>query len=845
VKLLSSKRRWAAAGILLLLLLYLFRPGVSPLKSRIIVSISSAVGRSVDIGYVRVRLLPRPGFDLENLVVYDDDASGSEPMLRASEVAASLRLMSLFRGRIEIGRLDLNEPSLNLVRGENGRWNVETLLERSAHIPLAPTGKAKSEPRPAFPYIDGTSGRINFMVGREKKPYALTNADFSLWQESENAWGMRLKAQPVRTDLNLNDTGVLQASGTWQRSETLRDTPVSFDVEWNRPQLGQLTKLISGRDQGWRGGLQLQVSLSGTPAKLKISSDTSVQDFRRYDITSGEALRLAAHCDGEFSSVDRSFHQVLCAAPVGNGVITLKGDAGLPGIHTYDISIGANEVPAKAVAALASRAKKNLPDDLAATGTLNGRLLLNRKGEKSDLQLDGRGEIAGLRLSSMEMKSEVGPLTVPWIIASRESAGRFRRPSDRRGLQSSGPHLEFGPFSITSGRAMARGSVTGSAYSVWLDGEGEIGKILRMARLFGLPALQASAEGAAQLDLQIAGDWSGSGADHGFPGPQVLGTVKLRNTRILLRGTAAPIEIVTADVKLSPDGVQVEKLSGKAANASWSGSLEMPRGCGAPGACEIHFRLNANQVALSALSEWASPRAKARPWYRVLQSDDSPQPGFLSSVRASGRITADRFQIHNLTATHLSANLAVNQGMLSMSNVAADFSGGTYRGTWETDFRQTPAVSTSSGKLQGIVLASLPPATRNGDITGTATASYELKGSGRSAADFWQSADGTVRFDLSEGVLAHISLEPDEGALKITHLSGEARLQNGKIELRDAMLDSADGKFQVSGTASLERQLDLRLNTTGAATRGYAVTGTLSDPQVKPVSVSEQARLKK
>ena len=165
--------------------------------------------------------------------------------------------MSLVRGRLEIARLDLTEPSLNLVHGANGRWNLEALLERTAHIPLAPTGKAKSEPRPGFPYIEATSARINFKSGAEKKPYALTNADFSLWQDSENAWGVRLKAQPFRTDLNLNDTGLLQVNGTWQRAPALRDTPLQFNMEWNRAQLGQITKFFTGNDQGWRGEIQL------------------------------------------------------------------------------------------------------------------------------------------------------------------------------------------------------------------------------------------------------------------------------------------------------------------------------------------------------------------------------------------------------------------------------------------------------------------------------------------------------------------------------------------------------------------------------------------------------------
>ena len=119
----------------------------------------------------------------------------------------------------------------------NGRWNLEALLERTAHTPLAPTGKAKLEPRPGFPYIAATGARINFKNGQEKKPYALTNAEFSLWQDSENAWGVRLKAQPFRTDLNLNDTGILEVDGTWQRAATLRETPLQLNIEWNRASL--------------------------------------------------------------------------------------------------------------------------------------------------------------------------------------------------------------------------------------------------------------------------------------------------------------------------------------------------------------------------------------------------------------------------------------------------------------------------------------------------------------------------------------------------------------------------------------------------------------------------------
>src|ERR1022692_2583980 len=159
------------AAALIVLALFLLRPGASRLKSRIIFSISSAVNRPVDIHSVHLRLLPRPGFDLENLVVYDDPAFGAEPMLRAAEVTAALRLTSLLRGRLEIARLSLSEPSVNLVRNGAGLWNLEDFLERADQTHVAPTSKDKAEVRPGFPYIEATLARINFKVGQEKKPY--------------------------------------------------------------------------------------------------------------------------------------------------------------------------------------------------------------------------------------------------------------------------------------------------------------------------------------------------------------------------------------------------------------------------------------------------------------------------------------------------------------------------------------------------------------------------------------------------------------------------------------------------------------------------------------------------
>ena len=91
----------ALAAILVILIVPPFL-SVSRYKSRITQLISTSLGRPVRISSVEVRLLPTPGFILNDLTVEEDPAYGAEPTLHANSVTASIRLLSLWRGRLEL-----------------------------------------------------------------------------------------------------------------------------------------------------------------------------------------------------------------------------------------------------------------------------------------------------------------------------------------------------------------------------------------------------------------------------------------------------------------------------------------------------------------------------------------------------------------------------------------------------------------------------------------------------------------------------------------------------------------------------------------------------------------------
>lgn len=814
-------------GLALLAVLCMVRPGASRLRTRIVNSISLAMGRSVEISGVSLRFLPQPGFELENFVVHDDPAFGAEPMLRAQEVAALLRISSLLRGKLEIATLSLTEPSLNLVRNSQGHWNLENLIERADRISAAPTGKTRAEKRPAFPYIEARDGRINFKFGPEKKPYALTGADFSLWQDSEDTWGMRLQAQPLRTDFNLSDTGTLRVNGSWQRAATLRDTPLQFAFFWNRAQLGQLTKLIYGTDKGWRGTVHITARLAGTPARVDVTADAAADDFRRYDIMGGNTIRLAARCTAQYSSIDNSLSGGDCTAPVAGGSINLTGRMDNPlGSRSYDLLLTAKSVPTQSIVALATRAKLGLPNDLVALGEMTAKVTIRSPGEARNPSSgwQGGGEITGFRLHSALTTADFAPGDISFTVSSDGMA----------------PRVDLNPFRVSLGHALpavVQGHFSHDAYDFELRGEAQLQKLLQVARTAGIPSLQTAAEGSAKFDLHVAGAWA-----H-FAPPQITGTAHLRSVRSRIRGLEAPYSILAADLVLGPNQTQVSNLDVTMAGTSWRGSLTLPRPCGTLKGCSILFDLHADQINTDQWAEVFFPVAPKEPWYRFAFTSSRSGNSGLLALTASGKLAADKIVVHGAIADQVSSTIQIDNGKIECKDLRAEILGGRQMGDWKADFSSQPPRYSISGILDHVALGQFAVAGSSRRTTGLATVKYQLEASGLSRAQLLASATGTSHVEVRNATFPRIVLA-ENGGLQVQHLTARVTLKAGKLELEDGYLQTAGDDYKLSGNASLSHVLDLKLTRDGAP--GFNITGTLTQPRVTPLAAANaQAALQR
>src|ERR1700761_5889218 len=200
-----SLRRWIPLAILFLIVVFVLPPliNLNRYQHRIAENIGRTIGRPVRISSVKLHLLPLPGLEFSDFTVREDPRFGAEPTLRSSSVVADLRLLSLWRGRMEVSRIHFEDASLNLVREPNGGWNIAPILVQASQIPNAPTGQRFAGPKPRFPYIDAENARINFKQANEKKSLSFNNAELSISLTSDDQWQVHFQAQPVRTDLDI------------------------------------------------------------------------------------------------------------------------------------------------------------------------------------------------------------------------------------------------------------------------------------------------------------------------------------------------------------------------------------------------------------------------------------------------------------------------------------------------------------------------------------------------------------------------------------------------------------------------------------------------------------------
>ncbi len=819
-------------------------------------SLGQSLGRNVTISSVELKTFPVPGLLMHGVEIADDPSISAEPMLRDDSedgVLATLRISSLWRGRLEIATLKLNYPSVNLVRSADGRWNIESILERVRQTPAAPTVNKRPESRPRFPYIEVNNGRINLKIGQEKKVFALGEADLALWSPAENEWRMRLEAKPIRTDANLSDTGTIKLEGSWKRAAQLRETPVNFKFWWDDGQLGQLTRLVYGSDRGWRGGVRVSGLVLGTPENLKIVTDARLDDFRRYDIATGESLILQTHCDAFYNLSQRLFHDLYCQSPLGGGTALLRGSlASAPDNHSLDLSLTAENVSAQFLATLARHMKKSLPEDISATGAMSASLAVNASAD-GERTWTGDGKLSASQIRSSVLEKPLVIEASNWRLIG-PGTNQFKAPSTKVKKnavqptipQPDSPAFSFDPIAIPAGGvspATLRGWFSRRNFHAELKGSAEIDRLFQIARLAGLPTTGSDLSGTANGSVTLTGEWNN------FTPSDYLADAQLQNITAKISGVASPLSIRSAHFAADANSASLTKAttvipglhSDITFNSTW------PKHCdtkASPESCSMRFEVAADQLSVDELNSLLNPKAQKQPWYAAIANTvmGSNRKSF-PEIDATGSVTIGKLVLKGVPAQKVTANLAITPQGFSLTGIKAEVFGGKYTGQLSSDFRGGTPVYESKGKLQGIAFNNISALMKDDWASGKVNITYSGKAAGWKSDELLSSAAGTANFEWRDGTFRHIELDSPGKPLQFRAFTGAMELKDATLTLAESKLQAQKGIYQVSGTASLERELKLTLARDGAPS--FSVSGPLEKPRVAPVKQPQtQADLK-
>jgi hypothetical protein len=182
-----------AATVIALLLVVPAFVDLAVFKRTYLPWVEETLHRSVDVGEVRLNLLPTPSIRVSNLRVSDDPAAYSgKPFFTAEQMQVRLRLWPLLSGRFEASEFVLEKPIINLLKRPDGSLDYsdvggkKSVSGRRQQVKKKPSVDKVQQPA-AVPLILPArvrikDGQLNF--DRGQKPVIINGIDLSLQELS-------------------------------------------------------------------------------------------------------------------------------------------------------------------------------------------------------------------------------------------------------------------------------------------------------------------------------------------------------------------------------------------------------------------------------------------------------------------------------------------------------------------------------------------------------------------------------------------------------------------------------------------------------------------------------------
>ena len=773
---------------------------VNSKKDYILEKAETAVGRDVAIDDIGVTLRGGLGVKLSDVTLADDPRYSSEPFVSAKNLTVRVKLWPLIKKQVEVKRLVLNEPVINVIRDENGIFNFAGIAKSDSG---AGAGAVQREQAPAaavplaLAFADIKDGTVRFEDRRGGLDVAVRRIDFTaknaaLGQEAS----VDLRAAVLGDEQNVRVKGTVGPVEKIGKPEELKPTPLSLTATVDGITADQLKQLLPGHpalnklDELEAGTLSAKIEVKGTLGALELSGaelDAAILGASDPNVTvnvSVEPFDALSSAGGEFPT------------PRFRG------------------KMDANPVPL-------DKLQKMIPQDDAAPKQLalsgDGSLAVQFHGTPQYISLECNADLTGGTVGIGEQF--IKPAGVPMGFTSSVTVS----PS---GVEIDDSELTTGALKLTAKGKIDFGAEVPDVDIVVRSGATDLTELSAM-----VPSLeQFSPEGVAGVVAGIKGRLAG-----GIP--SVEGTLELKKGGAKLAQIARPLKDATATVRFTQNTIAVENVFAKVGRSS----VQLSANATSLKPLKAKFEVRSGEIYRDDFNTPPKPAPRAEILKNVVVSGSLMQDG--ETVRLEGKATSTGGTLANVDYSDLKASVGSSPDRIDINSFSAQAMGGTVEGKGTFLTKAVPPRFEVTTKVRSVNLTdyftykvkSLPQF-----IDGTIDADLELAGAGNGWEQVKPTLTGSggavvlrgslLNINVANEILNAIAQLPlvDQNAVArvrqknpklfsgnntgFKDLRGDVRIENGRIHSKGLVLKSDDFSVFGEGWVSLDRQLDLKTN---------------------------------
>jgi uncharacterized protein involved in outer membrane biogenesis len=806
------------------------------------------LGRNVSLGPMKLSFLPL-SFRVDNVVVADDPAFNNRTQfVQVQTLFVRPALLPLLHHEIEIKDLQLDRPTIELIRSAQGTWNVSTLAGGNSSA-----GSKTELSLQQLKIDDGQIAITDLQNGQARAVYDHIDAVLSDFTSGQ---------------------------------------PFSLDLRAHLPGNGKQVIALRGKAGPIQPGEALQ-----TPFDGKFSLDA----------VSLAGLQRFLHVQ----SLENSDAVLTGSADVKNvsGNLTSAGTFNLqnPRIRGADIGYPISvdyQVQSSLSASTAQIDKANIKlgsTPVSFRGTINAKSTpaqIDATMQASNASMAEAARLAAAFGAAFNAKSDIsgnldvdvhaqGPVTAPAMNGKVEaknvriSGGELREPVqvDAMTLALTPDAIRTNEFTAKTGRTSATAQVTLTGYTSEAPNvqaklksdNADIDGLLRIAHAYGMSAAEG-VYGSGQMTVNV----SVTGPLKQTDQLAFDGNGEIRSASLELSTMTKPLSIRKADLRFSGNGASLNNLDVSVGQTTIHGDM-VARNFAAP---QVQFSISANRINVA---EWeqifqaqpAKPGARGAPAATVRPATGE---SLISRTTGTGSLTADQVIYDELTVNNVRSAVTLDRGIITAKPLTASLYNGEQSGTVVVNTRTTPATYTVDSKLQNVdaneLLSAVSPVkqTLYGLLSANADTHFTTAAGARSILP---TLNGKVSLNLKDGKIAKVDLIHElakigqflgtakavEPFTQVLQLTGNFDIKNGVAQTNDlkasieggsiagdGSMDFAQERLNLHLTAVLSDQFSRTvggsgiggfLNTALANNKGelvipIVVSGTFNAPQFAP-----------